>query len=615
MTPVEALEEAVEALNAYKTEPEQTWNSLPYVFNRILFSFSSSVLSLRILQLPNCRSLKNSVEKFSEGFESASGRRRKGFVSDNVSSVEVVLREALKELKAFYFESLCQRARAALRPQVLPERSVEKIGKIVPEISNFLSYCGRVVEVLAEDIAAIFEAERDRTDEELCERVYQLLTREPAQYSVATVITGAVDYREPLKDLQGRALTFPGPVRWMGRVGGKKRNGKRNSFSPGSHAESDLYNFCMEHWKVESAEPSCDHFVHAQVFVWDVRAWDPIQARHIALDKAETLMDRINAEHRIGDFGVKRKVLVLKHGEKRTCYLSDSIEGTKNTRAMREHDSPSVQRSLRLASRASTERAGAMAIFFGWSALEYLGRGNEVKDSRNRNLSAQAFVATYVPKIIALSSLQHLANDVAFSITGSTPVSDLPSPLKEVLQLRKGPRTSRYIDQKNLFSLLAAGNDSAGAGMVRLSRDKGLSAQEADLVRKQFNEILEKVDLVTSLRIDQVVKLRRNAAAMAEYLRRVEREADVALQRMRYVRNQTAHSEVPESLKYRTLSKAMREFLDTCYQAMDKDRAGRAPHMTILELAGKFEDIVEGLRRGDFSRINEPHYALYASGD
>lgn len=131
-------------------------------------------------------------------------------------------------------------------------------------------------------------------------------------------------------------------------------------------------------------------------------------------------MDRINAEHRIGEFGVKRKVLVWKRKERSTTYLTDVYEGPKRTRVMRVQNSPSVQRSLRFASRASTERAGAMAVFFGWVALEYLGRGNNAhspSQGSNKNaMKPQNFVAKFVPKVVALAAVHHLANEVSFAI-------------------------------------------------------------------------------------------------------------------------------------------------------------------------------------------------------
>ena len=367
-------------------------------------------------------------------------------------------------------------------------------------------------------------------------------------------------------------------------------------------------NFCLEHWKTEPGKSNADHRVSAQVVLWRMDAWDPIHARHLALDRAESLMDRINAEHRVGEFGVKRKVLVWKSGDTRTTYLTDVFEGPKNTRVMEGHRSPSVQRSLRLASRASSERAGAMAVFFGWTALEYLGRGNQILEANNKPMTPQNFIAKFVPKVAGLVALHHLANDVSFSIVDVKPVKEWGRTLQEFLKLKSKTAPSEHVDQRNLFYLLAATNSEAAC--QHLAEHLKTNPHEAQTALTELEELIKEVDPISRYRIRQIKYLLHSPARMAEYLSQVEKAADVALQRMRYVRNQTAHSNIPESIRYRTLSNAMREVLDTCYQAIDKGE-GHAPHEILHNLAIQFDDLLTDLREGNDEKMFKPHRALY----
>lgn len=127
---------------------------------------------------------------------------------------------------------------------------------------------------------------------------------------------------------------------------------------------------------------------------------------------------------------------------------------------------------------------------------------------------------------------------------------------------------------------------------------------------EEFNGLVENMNAVDRYRIRAIRDLLLSPDKMAEYLTSVEKDADIALQRMRFVRNQTAHSTTPESLRYKTLSNASREILDTCYQAIDKDRKNNKPHDTLNKLALQFDTLVNNLRRGSNEEIFAPHLAL-----
>ena len=127
---------------------------------------------------------------------------------------------------------------------------------------------------------------------------------------------------------------------------------------------------------------------------------------------------------------------------------------------------------------------------------------------------------------------------------------------------------------------------------------------------EEFNELVDQMDAVDHYRIRIIRDLLLNPDKMAEYLTGVEKDADIALQRMRFVRNQTAHSTTPESLRYKTLSNASREILDTCYQVIDKALKNTKPHETLYKLALQFDGLVSDLRRGIDDEIFAPHLVL-----
>lgn len=619
LTPVEALEEAQEALKAFDSEPEQTWMAVPFALKRLSIAVASSVLNRELLNLPSVAQLKTDIDDFFLQQSALSGRERKSFVSNNASEIGNQITRLSEELHTVYREKLIERTVSAISPERSLSSNREKVFKIAPELATFFIHQGRDIDYLAIEIGTFIKNAQNTQGTDLTDAVKKLLSANRISFAVATVITGAVNAKIPA-DLEGKEIRFPGPAMWgTGKQPRMQKNGRKTrrrefktSKNKNKYINADLTKFCMDHWKVDVNEPNYDHKVHAQVIVWDIDAWDYAQARQIALDNSENLMDRINAEHRIGEFGVKRKVLIWKRGEPNTRYISDEYQGTMHTRVMKKHSSPSVQRSLRFASRSSTERAGAMAVFFGWAALEYLGRGNDVRTGplgHERPLTPQNFIATFLPKVVALAALQHLANDVSHAISNEIQIQELPTEVRNALRLKNKKAPQDHVDQRHLFYLLAA-SSSNQISVRELAEQLQTSPEKARAALTQFSELIKVDNPIDRYRIRVVSRLLQNAESMAQYLSAVERDADVALQRMRYVRNQTAHSTIPESLRYRTLSNALREILDTCYQAIDNNHTIQAPHETIHRLAEKYDSLISDLRANEMEQVFSPHKAL-----
>ena len=619
LTPIEALEEAESAFEAYDLEPEQSWNAIPHALSRTLSSLSSSALNREILRELHDSGFKAVIEDFVNHFGTLPLKKRKGYLETRVGEIRKALSLARDLVDKMYWDRIVERALNALSDDRSYAASRDQIYRIVPELVTGMIYQGRDIDVFADAIEEQVHSLELESMVEAKSIIAEMLRAKRENFVVATVITGSVNASIPT-ELGGRELMFPGPISWGSLGSASRRKGRKNSRENNNSqsrykfAESDLTKFCMEHWKVPTEDSNSGHEVQAQIVVWDVEAWDVVQARQIALDRAESLMDRINAEHRIGEFGVKRKVLVWKRGDKSTTYLTDVYEGPKRTRVMRVQKSPSVQRSLRFASRASTERAGAMAVFFGWVALEYLGRGNNAQshsqEANKTSMKPQNFVAKYVPKVVALAAVHHLANEVSFAIRDQAAIDKMPSSLGEALKLKTKKAPTEHLDQRNLFRILEVSNSTSSRKVENLASILETSEHTARKVVEEFNGLVENMNAVDRYRIRAIRDLLLSPDKMAEYLTSVEKDADIALQRMRFVRNQTAHSTTPESLRYKTLSNASREILDTCYQAIDKDRKNNKPHDTLNKLALQFDTLVNNLRRGSNEEIFAPHLAL-----
>lgn len=616
LTPIEALEEAKDAIEAYYAEPEQTWKAVPYALKRVAYSVEVSTLAPQLQLLSDLDQLLENIDSFHRKYIGMTKSRR-SFVNSAISGLSSGLNSAFSAVSAAYPNLLVEKTIEGLSPRRSFASNRDRIAKVVPELCTYLNYQGRDVDTLAQSMTEMIDQARANPAYDLEKHLRELLEAPQRDFVVATVITGAINAEVP-RELGGQTVKFPGPVAWDYKQQ-NKRSGRRkqsNKKKISRYANLDLTDFCLEHWKTDAESPNREHRVSAQIVLWQMKAWDPIHARQLALDRAESFMDWINAEHRIGEFGVKRKVLVWEIGADETTYMTDVFEGPRNTRVMGGHRSPSVQRSLRLASRAANERAGAMAVFFGWAALEYLGRGNRITEANDKPTSPQTFIAKYVPKLIGAVALHHLANDVAHSIVDVKPVREWGKPLQRFLKLQTKDAPSDHVDQRNLFYFLAASND-CGKGDERFDRLCGqLNARRDDEVAaalSEFEDLVASTNPVSRYRIRRVKHLLQSPERLAEYLSNVERAADVALQRMRYVRNQTAHSTIPESTRYRTLSNAMREILDTCYQAIDKASDDAAPHETLYQLAKQYDDLLGELRSGNSEKMFSPHRVLRVS--
>lgn len=610
LTPPEALEEASEALHSYCEEPDQTWKAVSYSLERCQYAISHSVLRQSLMQLPHTKALLDYLREFLRAYKNKNSRQQISYLQEEISNLNSLVTNASHEISIVYFNNLINRTIKALSHDTSQASNRDKAHAIAPELAAALFYQGRDVHSLADRIEqeseAILESPNSRTPEEIVRK--QLSAKKSAFY-VATVITGAVTATIS-KDLRGRTIDFPGPIYWIQdslnpRKSSPKYKHPKRSSRNNSYADADLAQFCFEHWKASPTSPSSSHRIPSQIVVWAVKAWDHEQARQAALDNAESVMDLVNAEHRTGEFGVKRKVLIWKTGDKMTTYVADSPGSIFRTRMMKPHSSPSVKRSLRFASRSANERAGAMAVFFGWVALEYLGRGNTYQ------LSAQSFIAKFAPKVVAMAAWHHLANEISYVLTKKKPLHEMADDLQRVLEFRTKNRD--HLDQKHLLLLLVADDLQSidDPKTKELAENLDVNSKTALAAKRELTYLIKSLSEVEQYRIRKIRGLFSSAEKLNSYLRNVEESAEVTLQRMRYVRNQTAHSSIPESLRYRMLSNATREILDTCFQALDKANSESTPSESLHIIATNYDRLLDSLNRADLTSAYSPYSALH----
>lgn len=609
LTPTEGMSEVLEAFAAYQKETEQTWGSVSYALRRAVHGISRSVLNRELIQNEFVNSFIHKADEFEKDYRNARGAAgKKALLSSASGELSAAATRAFEWLQNQYPEMLTERILALLSAKQA-QFKFEQVAKTAMELAALYNSSGRSVPHFSERIKSELDSAGLGEEGEIEDSMLRaLLFEEPRAHMVATVMTGAYSV-EISRDLKGKTIAFPGPIKWprLGNRSSQKRSGskKRGGNSTQRHADADLAQFCFEHWKSELTEPCSNQKVDSQVVVWEIDAWDAEQARQMALDKAESVMDRVNAEYRTGDFGVKRKALVWECGARPTEYITDAHERTLANRIMRNHESPNVQRSLRFASRAAGERAGAMAVFFGWVALEYLGRSNESE------ISAQNFIAKRVPKVIAVATLQHLANEVAFSLLQHTPLVEMPVELRSILNL-KSSTVKGHVNQRNLLILLIASKPTnlEPREIAALSKKLGVSENDAVSAKRELEKILSELKQFDQYRIRKIQELYRNPNELAGHISQVRESADVCLQRMRFVRNQTAHSTIPESLKYGALSQAMNEILDTCYQVIDHDKLETVPHRSLESIARRFDAIIADLESDRCDWALSPHLVL-----
>jgi hypothetical protein len=252
-----------------------------------------------------------------------------------------------------------------------------------------------------------------------------------------------------------------------------------------------------------------------------------------------------------------------------------------STRQMRISDGPSVNRSLRFASRAAGERAGSMQVFFAWIALEYLGRGG--------NGSPQNLVAAGLPHAVSLVEIRHLLSLVWVQVTSHVEPAQLPAEVRHAIKRGVGPLRSKSNpnewDMRKLLALVI----SDGAHTEHLESVAGLTKAEAESAIQGWVAVRGLLSEYAVFQLQQVREMLRDNDLFREHLDETRQDADEILQRMRFVRNQTAHNAGVGSTEHLPLSDAALKVLDAVFEIIP--RWGRPPHQAMADISVRWATV------------------------
>lgn len=558
-----ALGEVLEAVEAYKSEPTLAFKAVVPALRRAQRAISRSLASTL--------SIHPDVVHYSVVAQGAISRENNNgalsaYLVANASSISQAAEKAAErfnENSAYLLELSTNIAEVLRGKGKFTDGSKARAIRLVRELVAAVANQGRTPEVFASSACELVRKQRNGA--KAAEAFLRLMAEPTRPFQVAVVVDGTVRTLG-LDSSLFRRIEPHQVATWSTPTIGNKW----------ATADMDLVRFCLRHWGVKYSEAATHkHDILAQILITNVQAWDEEQARHVALDRAEALVDTINAEHRTSHFGVKRKVMVWQEGQ-RTAFESFPKGKTQpTTRQMRLVDGPSVNRSLRFASRAAGERAGSMQVFFAWIALEYLGRGG--------NKTPQNLVAEYAPYAVSLVELRHLLTLVWVQVTKHTDPANLPIEVRQAIKRRTGPVTKKdnanEFDMRKLLALII----SDGGHTDHLESIACLSKTEAEAAIQAWVGTQATLSMFAKYQIGQVRGILRNNTRFQQHLEEVRLDADETLQRMRFVRNQTAHNAGVGSTEHLPLSDAALKVLDAVFEVLPQWK--RAPHQALRDIS------------------------------
>ncbi|MCC9205866.1 hypothetical protein [Arthrobacter sp. zg-Y769] len=469
----------------------------------------------------------------------------------------------------------------------------------------------RVSSLSRELVAAV--ANQGRTPELFAASVQEIVERCGTATAVATEFRAYMDVAP--RNFQV-AVVVDATVRTLGidtqifrRIDPKESVGwsAPTSASKRPTADMDLTRFCLRHWGMDgSADTTAKHGLQSQILIMKARAWDGEQARHAALDAAEGIVDRINAEHRTSQFGVKRKVMVWEEGDKGAFEVLSRNKLVPTTRMLNISQSPSVNRSLRFASRAAGERAGSMQVFFAWIALEYLGRGTQK--------TPQNLVAENVPFVISLVALRQLCVHAWWLLTRESGAGSLPTSVLDVIKrgtrsksrhgLGTKKRNPNEFDMNKLMALLI----SDGLHLEQLATATGVSVEIAEAAVREWVSFQQNLSPYSAYQVNHIRGTLRDDTRLKQFMEEVRIDADETMQRMRFVRNQTAHNAGVGSTEHLPLSEAALKVLDAVFETVPQ--WGGSPAVSLGSISKRWKEVALGVQKRGNARHELPFDAV-----
>ncbi|QRQ79102.1 hypothetical protein [Glutamicibacter protophormiae] len=549
LIPTVAIKECLETLDSYADEPDYGLLSVTPSFVRLKRAIHGSVAT-NLSQHVAIKTLLDYADELVSRNSATTRGPLKGYLSSHAVQMASDCSQALSKLNEdqLYISEVSAYVEDAIEGSPSNRSAFRKLQRSCHEVIALIASQGRTLNLFIDQLE-----KKLITSGHIPRRikgVSNCLKLKAEKHQVAVVVDGTFS-TYGLERHGFRWIKPTGRISWL-------EPESKDAIIP-HQANSDLMRFCMRHWKIDQdSEPLAECGIESQVLILKVDAWDREQARHEALDRAEALVDLINAEHRATGYGVKRKVAVWLEGRKRVDQLSSFAPKVRLTRLLDISRSPSVDRSLRFATRAANERAGSMQTFFSWIALEYLGRGG--------NQKPQTVISENVPSLISIVALRQLITEALHLLLRDSGLDQLPQPIVEATKDYNSRASKIQLDRNKLGHLLISdvNNCSNLMKVCSISKESAVQAiEELEAYKKTLSEY-------SRLRLTTIRQILSENSKMKNYVLSIVVSADETMQRMRFVRNQTAHTASSTSTEHMLLSSAALSIMDAVFETIPK---------------------------------------------
>lgn len=591
LIPPAALSESVEALEAFHNEPDHAFKAVVPALKRAQRAVLRSSAT-KMMQDP-------SIVAFLLLAKGAIDREdNKGvllaFLNANQSALADTAAKAAEmcEKNDAYIAELASLMANLVEDETKFTRGQQaSIFSVARELVAAVANQGRTPEIFAESVDQILL--KCRTPSAVAAEFLAYMNIAPKNFQVAVVVDATVRTlgidTEVFRRIEPRQS-----VGWNTPGSGSKR----------PTADMDLTRFCLQHWGMSnSTDATALHDLQSQILIMKTQAWDVEQARHTALDAAEGLVDRINAEHRTSHFGVKRKVMVWEEDTKSAREVLSRNKLVPTTRMLNISQSPSVNRSLRFASRAAGERAGSMQVFFAWIALEYLGRGAQK--------TPQNLVAEHVPYVVSLVALRQQCVLAWWALTRESGAASLPLNIRNAVRRdtpSKAPTPKKQNPNEFNMNKLMALVISDGLHIKYLAETAGISEEAAEAAIREWVSFQKSLSPFDAFQIGRVRDIFRDDTRLKQFIEEIRMDTDETMQRMRFVRNQTAHNAGVGSTEHLPLSEAALKILDAVFEVMPQ--WGGSPAISLASISQRWKAVRAGIQGRGNARHMLPFDAL-----
>lgn len=549
LIPPVAIKECLETLDSYADEPDYGLLSVTPAFVRFKRAVHGSVAK-NLSQDASIKTLLDYADELSSRNAASTRGPLKGYLSLNATQIASACSQAIRSVNSNqrYISEVSEFVEGAIESSPSNRSAFRKLQRASHEVIALVASQGRTLDLFIDQLESKLVT-LGNTPRRV-KGISSCLKLQAEKHQVAVVVDGTFT-THGLERHGFHRIKPTGKISWM-------EPESQNAIIP-HQANSDLMRFCMRHWKIDqNSDPMAECDIDSQVLILKVDAWDREQARHEALDRAEALVDLINAEHRATGYGVKRKVAVWLEGRKRVDQQSSPAPKVRLTRLLDISRSPSVDRSLRFATRAANERAGSMQTFFSWIALEYLGRGGSEKP--------QTVISENVPSLIAIVALRQLITEALYHLIRESGIEQLPATIIGATKDDNNKSLKVQIDRNKLGHLLIADDNNCSVLMnvCGISKEEAIGAiGELDAYKKTLSDY-------SRLRLTSIRQILSENSKMKDYVSSIELSADETMQRMRFVRNQTAHTASSTSTEHMLLSNAALSIMDSVFETIPK---------------------------------------------